>query len=258
MHYVRPGNRAVYSFRFGTESQTPQALNDTKNPTMFPNSWLVSDGNINEPDYQSANAYASWNANDTASAFSSNFYDTSVKANNHRRYRSIPVLGAGGDDKMAYRPGEHGNITLDVGGIGNTTQWYPQDNDCFHVFGVKYGGCETKAYYKARFAGTAAFTNEYSGAVSEFVIQTPTESGDANSWSGVIAKKVFYKASLIYDGFKLEEAAAITIYPQYSTDGGVDSERTFVKQIVQKFCDDGTSDELFNEDEMAEAEEDSY
>jgi hypothetical protein len=31
-----------------------------------------------------------------------------------------------------------------------------------------------------------------------------------------------------------------------------------VKQIVQKFCDDGSSDELFNEDEMAEAEEDSY
>jgi len=53
-------------------------------------------------------------------------------------------------------------------------------------------------------------------------------------------------ASLIYDGFKLEEAAAITIYPQYSTDGGVDSERTFVKQIVQKFCDDGTEEDLFN------------
>jgi len=220
MHYVRPGNRAVYSFRFGTESQTPQALNDTANPMMFPNSWLVSDGNINEPDYQSANAYASWNANDTASAFSSNFYDTSVKANNHRRYRSIPVLGAGGDDKMAYRPGEHGNVTLDVGGIGNTTQWYPQDNDCFHVFGVKYGGCETKAYYKARFAGTAAFTNEYSGAVSEFVIQTPTESGDANSWSGVIAKKVFYKASLIYDGY--QETPLLSVPNSFFKTGGID------------------------------------
>jgi hypothetical protein len=27
-----------------------------------------------------------------------------------------------------------------------------------------------------------------------------------------------------------------------------------VKQIVQKFCDDGSSDDLFNEEEMAEAE----
>jgi len=58
-------------------------------------------------------------------------------------------------------------------------------------------------------------------------------------------------ASLIYDGFTLQEASDITIYPQYSTDGGVDSERTFIKQIVQKFCDDGTEKDLFNVDEEA-------
>jgi len=58
-------------------------------------------------------------------------------------------------------------------------------------------------------------------------------------------------ASLLYDGFTLQEAAGITIYPQYTTDGGVDSERTFVKQIVQKFCDDGTEEDLFNVDEEA-------
>ena len=57
-------------------------------------------------------------------------------------------------------------------------------------------------------------------------------------------------ASLLYDGFTLQEASDITIYPQYSTDGGVDSERTFVKQIVQKFCDDGTEEDLFNIDDM--------
>jgi len=62
-------------------------------------------------------------------------------------------------------------------------------------------------------------------------------------------------ASLIYDGFNLDEAAQITIYPQYSTDGGVDSERTFVKQIVQKFCDDGTEEDLFNIDDMDSNEE---
>jgi len=57
--------------------------------------------------------------------------------------------------------------------------------------------------------------------------------------------------SLIYDGFTLQEASGITIYPQYTADGGVDSERTFVKQIVQKFCDDGTEEDLFNVDDMA-------
>mgnify|MGYP005720762621 FL=1 len=43
------------------------------------------------------------------------------------------------------------------------------------------------------------------------------------------------------------------VYPQYDATGGVDSERTFVKQIVQKFIDDGSSDELFSEDEIQEA-----
>jgi hypothetical protein len=57
---------------------------------------------------------------------------------------------------------------------------------------------------------------------------------------------------LLYDGFKLEEAAEITIYPQYSNDGGIDSERTFIKQIVQKFCDDGTDEDLFNVEEDQE------
>ena len=56
-------------------------------------------------------------------------------------------------------------------------------------------------------------------------------------------------AGLLFDGFKLEEAAEITMYPQYSNDGGIDSERTFVKQIVQKFCDDGTEEDLFNVEE---------
>ena len=51
-------------------------------------------------------------------------------------------------------------------------------------------------------------------------------------------------AGLMFDGFSLEESADITIYPQYDADGGADSERTFVKQIVQKFIDDGSADDL--------------
>jgi hypothetical protein len=62
-------------------------------------------------------------------------------------------------------------------------------------------------------------------------------------------------AGLLYDGFSLSEAAEVCIYPQYDASGGVDSERTFVKQIVQKFCDDGSSDDLFNEEEVGEAQE---
>ena len=61
----------------------------------------------------------------------------------------------------------------------------------------------------------------------------------------------------LYDGCPLAEAREVRIYTQYDNTGGVDSERTFVKQIVQKFCDDGSSDDLFNEEAMATAEGDN-
>ena len=60
-------------------------------------------------------------------------------------------------------------------------------------------------------------------------------------------------AGLIYDGFTLAEAAEVAIYPFFSEDGGVDSERTFVKQIVQKFCVDPNAkkDALFGQEDVA-------
>ncbi len=72
---------------------------------------------------------------------------------------------------------------------------------------------------------------------------------------GISTRTTVELAGLLYDGFSLSEAAEVSIYPQYDNSGGVDSERTFVKQIVQKFCDDGSGDELFNEEEVGEAQE---
>ena len=84
--------------------------------------------------------------------------------------------------------------------------------------------------------------------------RTESNSDTARITSGISTRTTVELCGLLYDGFSLEEAAEVSIYPQYDSTGGVDSERTFVKQIVQKFCDDGTSDDLFNEEEMAEAE----
>ena len=72
---------------------------------------------------------------------------------------------------------------------------------------------------------------------------------------GISTRTTVELAGLLYDGFSLSEAAEVCIYPQYDASGGVDSERTFIKQIVQKFCDDGSSDDLFNEEEVGEAQE---
>ena len=84
--------------------------------------------------------------------------------------------------------------------------------------------------------------------------RSESNSETARINSGVSTRTTVELMGLIYDGFSLEESAEVCIYPQYDSTGGVDSERTFVKQIVQKFCDDGSSDDLFNEEEMAEAD----
>jgi len=65
-------------------------------------------------------------------------------------------------------------------------------------------------------------------------------------------------AGLMFDGFGLDEAAQVSVYPQFSNDGGVDSERTFVKQLVQKYINDGSNDDLFNEDELDDEYDSDY
>ena len=95
------------------------------------------------------------------------------------------------------------------------------------------------------------------GNVAKIASLTRNEavSDTARIGSGISTRTTVELAGLLFDGFNLQEAAEVCIYPQYDSAGGVDSERTFVKQIVQKFCDDGSSDDLFNEDEIHEATE---
>ena len=95
------------------------------------------------------------------------------------------------------------------------------------------------------------------GNVSKIANLTRVESKSdtARVGNGISTRTTVELSGLLYDGFSLQEASEVSIYPQYDDAGGVDSERTFVKQIVQKFCDDGTTDDLFNEEEVLEATE---
>jgi nitric oxide reductase NorQ protein len=55
--------------------------------------------------------------------------------------------------------------------------------------------------------------------------------------------------SLLYDGFSIEESAEVCIYPQYDQSGGLDSERTCVKQLVQKhIVDESLSEDLITDE----------
>jgi len=81
--------------------------------------------------------------------------------------------------------------------------------------------------------------------------ESMSESGRISS--GISTRTSVEIAGLLYDGFGLDEAAEVCVYPQYSNDGGVESERTYVKQLVQKYVSDGSSDNLFNEEEIENA-----
>lgn len=52
-------------------------------------------------------------------------------------------------------------------------------------------------------------------------------------------------AGLIVDGFTIVESAEVCVYPFFDADGGMDSERTFVKQIVQKYAGDKEDADIF-------------
>ena len=94
-------------------------------------------------------------------------------------------------------------------------------------------------------------------AVSEIAHTTRMESkSDSGKVSnGVSTRTSVEMAGLIYDGFGLDEASEVSIYPQFADDGGVDSERTFVKQLVQKYMNDGSDENLFNEEEDSDSDE---
>jgi nitric oxide reductase NorQ protein len=92
-------------------------------------------------------------------------------------------------------------------------------------------------------------------AVAEIAHHTRTQSmSDSGKVTSMVSTRASVEmAGLLYDGFSLFEAAEISIFPFFSNDGGVDSERTYVKQLVQKYVKDESGEALFGnvkEDEI--------
>ena len=94
-----------------------------------------------------------------------------------------------------------------------------------------------------------------SSAISEIASMTRKEiKSDAPRITNAISTRLSVEmAGLCEDGFSLAEAAEVCIYPFFDEDGGVDSERTFMKQVVQKYCGETEENEdLFNAEEIEE------
>ena len=85
--------------------------------------------------------------------------------------------------------------------------------------------------------------NELIEAVAEIADHTRkmVKSDDPKISTIISTRQTVEMTSLIFDGFGLDEAAEVCVFPFYSDAGGVDSERTYMKQLVQKFMK--TSDE---------------
>ena len=80
---------------------------------------------------------------------------------------------------------------------------------------------------------------------------------DASKISTIVSTRVNVEAAgLIYDGFTLFEAANIAILPYFSNDGGLDSERVFMTQLLQKYIKSDDESKLFNEVKDEEATDD--
>lgn len=88
--------------------------------------------------------------------------------------------------------------------------------------------------------------------VAEICSQTRKEVNTENSViQNCLSTRTAVKiASLLNDGFSLTEAAEVSIYPFFSNAGGADSERTYIKQLIQKFIGETPGKDLFDRKEM--------
>jgi len=97
-------------------------------------------------------------------------------------------------------------------------------------------------------------TQEQADNIAEIASMTRREiKSDAPRITNSISTRLSVEiAGLLEDGFNLAEAAEVCIYPFFDEDGGVDSERTFMKQVVQKFCGSTEDEDIFNAEGVEE------
>ena len=105
----------------------------------------------------------------------------------------------------------------------------------------------------------ALLTQRYGSQVSADLIHAVADIADATrkewrSETGKLSTMVSTRMTvrvceLLADGFTLAEAAEVSILPFFDASGGTDSERTFVKQIIQKHMATAEQD-IFNTGEV--------
>jgi len=104
-------------------------------------------------------------------------------------------------------------------------------------------------YLKTRFSITEESSLKILSAVCEIANLTREQikSEDSKLTNFIPTRSTVEMSELILDGFDLSEIAETTIYPNFMNDGGVDSERTYMKQVVQKYIPNASPSNLIND-----------
>ena len=104
-------------------------------------------------------------------------------------------------------------------------------------------------YLKNRFSITDDVSLKILAAVCEIAHHTreQVKSEDSKISNFIPTRSTVEMSELILDGFNLVEISETAIYPNFMTDGGVDSERTYIKQLVQKYIPATTAESLIND-----------
>ena len=70
------------------------------------------------------------------------------------------------------------------------------------------------------------------------LIRHDAMSDDSHITNALSTRHSIEITSLLNDGFTLSESVELIVYPQFDSDGGVESDRTFVKQLIQSQFDE--------------------
>ena len=83
-----------------------------------------------------------------------------------------------------------------------------------------------------------------------FRIRMECERENSKLSSPIPTRMLLEAAEMSIDGFDIDETAELIIYPQYSDEGGTDSERIYIRQLVQKYVQKGDKEDLFTDNDF--------
>jgi len=88
-----------------------------------------------------------------------------------------------------------------------------------------------------------------------FRVKTECDRENSKLSLPISTRTLIEASEMAVDGFDLGEIAELIIYPHYEDDGGADSERIYIRQLIQKYIQEGDKTDLFTDDDFRELDQ---